>query len=257
MYARLPRPVVRVLRLLAAVFALAALPAPAHQGTSHGGAADVASPVEMTGRVDVITVRDRATGSDLRFPVLALPDGHRVRLDNAGTAAVGTLLTVTGTLQRQTLTAHALRSPAPGAAGAIAPKSSARGTLAGTLRMFHVDYPDGRSDYGFSLVPDAGKSNIVDLGTSLPIANGTRATIAGPVNAAGYIEVDTIEVDAPSAGPATTALAPFTPLAVNTGYTVVPLQFPNNAAAPFTYGSVPFSVATIQTNVFGAAVVAV
>lgn len=251
---RLSRPAARALRLLAAVAALTAAPAFAHQGVAHGTpTAEAATQVEMTGRTDVITVRDRATGNTQRFPVLALPDGRRVRLENAGAAAAGTPLTVTGTLQRQTLTVQSMRSPTGSAVVAISPRSSARAQLEGTLRMFHVDYPDGRSDYGFSLVPDAGKANIVDLGTSLPIANGTRATIAGPVNAAGYIEVDTIEVDAAPATPATGAIAPFTPLAVTTGYTVVPLQFPSNAAAPFSYGSVPFSVATIQTNVFGAA----
>jgi len=248
------RSAARRLCLVAGLAALVALPALAHQGVTHEpGAADAAVKVEMTGRVDVITVRDKATGAAQRFPVLALPDGRRVRLENAAAAAPGTLLTVSGTLERQTLTAQALRSPAPGAAGAIAPKSAGRGQLAGTLRMFHVDYPDGHSDYGFSLVPDHGKSNIVDLGTSLPIANGARATISGPVNARGYIEADTIEVEAAPAGPIVSALAAAAPAAVTTGYTVVPLQFPSNTTAPFTYGSAPSTIATIQGNVFGAA----
>lgn len=243
----------RTLCRLAGIATLAALPAFAHEGAAHDTAAAASTPVEMTGRVDVITVRDRATGATRHFPVLALPDGRHVRLENAATAAAGSLLTVTGILQRQTLTAQALRSPAPGAAGAIKPKSAGRGEANGTLRMFHVDYPDGHSDYGFSLVPDEGRSNIVDLGTTLPIANGARAKISGPIDADGYIEADTIEVDAPVAGPTMSALTTATPAAVTTGYTVVPLQFPNNAVAPFTYGGTPSTIATIQANVFGAA----
>ncbi len=250
----LPAFAVRVLRALAWLAALAAWPALAHQGVTHATAAvEALASVEMTGRVDAIAVRDRATGATQRFPVLALPDGRRVRLDNAGTVAPGTLLTVTGILTRQTLTAQSLRSPAPGATGAIAPKSAGRGEATGTLRMFHVDYPDGHSDYGFALVPDHGRTNIVDLGTSLPIANGARATISGPVNADGYIEVDTIEVEAATAGPTPSTLALATPAAVTTGYTVVPLQFPSNATAPFIYGTPPITIATIQGNVFGAA----
>jgi hypothetical protein len=233
---------------------VAPLPALAHGGSAHDESATAASMSTMTGRVDAITVTVRATGTAQRFPILALADGRRVRLENATAAAAGTELTVTGRLQGKVLTAESLASPAA-AGGTVAPRSLARGELTGTLRMFHVDYPDGHSEYGYALIPDAGGVNIVDLGTTLPLANGARATIAGPVRAGGYIEVDTIVLDAApeTSLPGANAMTSATPAAVTTGYTVVPLLFPTNTTAPFTYGSPPVTIATIQTNVFGAA----
>ena len=85
------------LRLAALLAALAAWPAAAHNGVVHDTAAtEAGSVVEMTGRVDAVTVRHGATGTTQRFAVLALPDGRRLRLDNAAKAAAGTQLTVSG-----------------------------------------------------------------------------------------------------------------------------------------------------------------
>ena len=246
--------------LAAAIVALGTVPlaARAHQEGAPAAAAKAApaKAADFTGRIVTVVVTDSATGRVAGYPFLALPDGTRYRLDHTGAVADGAPVTVRGTLAGRMLVAERVRTLAP---AAPAPKAAiARADLTGTLRVFHVDYPDGTSEFGYTLVTDAGRQNVVDFGRPLPgIDNGARAKVSGPVDARGHVSVDTIELlpPAPVAAPPATAATTTTPQAVTTGYTVIPLKYPNNAAAPFTYNADPASwpIATINTTVLGAA----
>ena len=256
------RPVRPLTHLLAALgMAAALLPGAllAHQGADHASAlaaakaGDTATPAQVQGRVGAIVVTNRMTAQQHVHPVLEATNGTRYLLKNAGALPTGATAAVTGRVDGQVLWSESTRTlAAPPAKSAVQ-----RATLTGTLRMFHVDYQDGRpAEFGYSLVPDSGKQNIVEFGTLLPmLENGMRATVAGPVNAQGYIAVDTIDILAPPVvkPPRVTANGAGPPVGVTTGYLTMPLQYPNNAAAPWTYNAAPFTVATITTNVYGAA----
>ncbi len=256
------RPVRPLTHLLAALgMAAALLPGAllAHQGADHASAlaaakaGDTATPAQVQGRVGAIVVTNRMTAQQHVHPVLEATNGTRYLLKNAGALPTGATAAVTGRVDGQVLWSESTRTlAAPPAKSAVQ-----RAALTGTLRMFHVDYQDGRpAEFGYSLVPDSGKQNIVEFGTLLPmLENGMRATVAGPVNAQGYIAVDTIDILAPPVvkPPRVTANGAGPPVGVTTGYLTMPLQYPNNAAAPWTYNAAPFTVATITTNVYGAA----
>ena len=246
--------------LPAALAALAALPlaAVAHQDGAHAPAtkAAAAPAAEYAGRIVTVVVADSATGRVAGYPFLVLADGTRYRLENAAAATDGAPVTVTGRLAGRTLVVQRTRSTAP--AGPTPKSTVPRADLTGTLRVFHVDYPDGTSEFGYSLVTDTGRQNVVDLGRPLPgIDNGARAKVSGPVDARGHIAVDTIELlpPAPVATPPVSGATNVTPQAVTTGYTVIPLKYPNNTVAPFTYNADPASwpIATINTTVLGVA----
>ena len=246
--------------LSAALAVIAALPlaVAAHQESAHAPAAKAAPApaAEFAGRIVTVVVADTATGRIAGYPFLALADGTRYRLDNAGAVSDGAPVAVTGRLAGRTLVVERLRSTPP--AGPAPKSTAARADLTGTLRVFHVDYPDGTSEFGYTLITDAGRQNVVDFGRPLPgIDNGARAKVSGPVDARGHVDVDTIELlpPAPVAAPPVSAATNVTPQAVTTGYTVIPLKYPNNTAAPFTYNTDPASwpIATINTTVLGAA----
>ena len=256
----LRRPAPPLTRLLAALCVAAALlPGAllAHQGVDHASAPPTATPsaaakpAQVQGRVGMIVVTSRVTGRQQVQPVLEASNGTRYLLKNADTLPSGATVAVTGRADGQVLWSESTRTlAAPAAKSAVQ-----RGTLTGTLRMFHIDYDDGRpAEFGFALVTDAGKQNIVEFGTSLPmLENGMRATIAGPENAQGYIAVDSIEILAPPAvkPPPAKASVADAPAGVTTGYLTMPLQYPNNGAAPWTYNAEPFTVGSITTNVYG------
>ena len=246
--------------LPAALAALAALPlaAVAHQDGAHAPAtkAAAAPAAEYAGRIVTVVVADSATGRVAGYPFLVLADGTRYRLENAAAATDGAPVTVTGRLAGRTLVVQRTRSTAP--AGPTPKSTVPRADLTGTLRVFHVDYPDGTSEFGYSLVTDTGRQNVVDLGRPLPgIDNGARAKVSGPVDSRGHVAVDTIELlpPAPVATPPAVPATNVTPQAVTTGYTVIPLKYPNNTSAPFTYNADPASwpIATINTTVLGVA----
>ena len=225
----------------------------AHDNVAHPAPNAAAAASELTGRVETVTVIDRDSGVRRQFPMLAVASGPRYRLENAGAAPTGVLVTATGRVQGHTMVVDRFRS-APQAA-AVAPKSAQRESLTGIIRVFHIDYADKTSEYGYTLAGDNGRRNIVDLGEPPPgVENGARATISGPLDAYGYIRADTIEILAPPS-PATThgAATTVTAQATTTSYAVAPLKFPTNTATPFTYNADPFTISAMNTTVFGAA----
>jgi hypothetical protein len=254
------RPLARAFAALCAAFVLLPMAAQGHQGADHRTAASALAPaadaksVTIEGRVGAIVVTHRMKGEPHRYPVLEVADGERFLLRNAGTVLTGATVAVTGRAETRVLYSDSVRSMAAAAMPKAAPQ---RAVLTGTLRMFHIDYVDGRpAEFGYSLVTDAGRTNIVDLGALLPaLENGARATISGPADARGYITVDTIEILGPPAPKPKASAAAGPPQAVTTGYTVVPLKYPTNGAAPFTYNADPgaWPIPTITTTVLGAA----
>ncbi|MEO8751346.1 MAG: Ig-like domain repeat protein [Casimicrobiaceae bacterium] len=255
-----PRPSTRLIVTLA--IALTALPiaAPAHQGVAHGtngASADApsaaAQPMQVEGRVGAIVVTNRLTGRTQRYAVLQPASGDRFLLRNADALPEGASVAITGRADGQVLYSEAVRSLAAAPALKAAVQ---RSEVTGTLRMFHVDYTGKAPEYGYSLISDAGRTHIVDLGVLLPtLENGMRATVSGLADANGYITVDTIDILAPPAPkpPVATSGTTVTPQVVTTQYIALPLKYPNNAVAPFTYAADPFTIASIDTSVFGGA----
>ncbi|MFO1324516.1 MAG: Ig-like domain repeat protein [Burkholderiales bacterium] len=230
------------------------LPALAHQGGDHSAThAGSAAATELTGRIETVTVIDRAAGTSAAYSMLAIANGARYRLENIGAGNAGTLVTVTGRVSAHTLVADRVRG-AQAQPAAVTPKASVRGQRTGTIRVFHVDYPDGTSEFGYDLRDGTGRGNVIDLGTPLPgVENGARATVSGPIDARGYISVDTIEILS-SPMPATNApMAKATAAAVTTSFATAPLNTPTNGAAPWSYNADPFTIASITSSVYGAA----
>jgi hypothetical protein len=238
------------------LFALAGASATAllaHDNVVHPAPDATAAATELTGRIETVTVIDRETGITRQFATLAVSSGPRYRLENAGAAPTGVIVTATGRLRGHTMVVDSIRS-AP-AQASIAPKSAVRESLTGTIRVFHIDYADQTSEYGYTLAGDNGRNNIVDLGVPPPgVENAARATISGPLDAYGYIRADTIEILAPPS-PATThgAATTVTAQATTTSYAVAPLKFPTNSASPWTYNADPFAISAINSSVFGVA----
>jgi len=205
-----------------------------------------------TGRVDTLTVIDRTAGLACRYPRLQLADGTRVQLEGVALPPDGAYVSVTGHLAHRTLVAELVQSTSePASLARAAPN---RGRLEGTLRVFHVDYPDGTAEYGYALRTDDGRGNIVSFGRPpASIDNGMRAVISGPVNDRGYVSVDTIEITGPPAAATPAAQVNGAPMAATTGYTVVPLKYPSSTSAPWSYNADPasWSVAAITSAVFG------
>lgn len=227
-------------------------PAPAAAPSGDAARAAPSAPLRAyTGRVDTLTVIDRTVGLAWRYPRLLLADGTRVQLEGLQLPPDGSYVTVTGRLADRTLSAELVQAATDPASMARA--AVTRGQLEGTLRVFHVDYPDGTAEYGYALRTANGRGNIVALGhPPASIDNGARAVVSGPVNERGYISVDTIEITAP---PAATkpALADSTAALGTTKYTVMPLKYPSNTSAPWTYNADPgsWSIAAIQSAVLG------
>ena len=231
----------------------------AHQGVARDATAsatapsEAAQPVQVEGRVGAIVVTNRLTGSTQRYAVLQPAGGERYLLNNAGALPDGANVAITGRADGRVLYSDAVRSLASAPAAKAAPQ---RRELTGTLRMFHIDYIGKPPEYGYSLVTDAGRAHIVDLGALLPtIENGMRATVSGPADASGYVSVDTIDILAlptPKSPPVGTS-TDVTPQVVTTQYIALPLKYPNNTVTPYTYGADPILISSITSSVFGGA----
>ncbi len=243
--------------LLAMVMGFAgASEAGAHGSEAHpqrDATPSAASTAEFSGVVQTLTVVDRASGRTYRYPQLLLDDGRRVQLAGVTTPAEGASVVATGRLQQHRLQAQSVRVDGTTNA-AVRRADGPRRSLEGTLRVFHVDYPDGTDDYGYALRASTGEQNVVDLGRPpAAIDNGAAAIVSGATDARGYIVVDTIEITAtPTMSNA--AFAKSGEVAATTqGYTVFPLKYPANTAAPWTYNADPgsWSIPTITSAVFG------
>ena len=248
------------LRLLAIAAALAAMPVAAHHVSTPTAVATApgpnASDVALAGTVNEIVVEDRVAGTTRHFPIFVASDGRRFTLNGAGAAGLlpGDNVVVSGTADGRSLFPDSVDFVTGGAAAATTAKPVAGTTLEGILRLGHADNFDGTpSEFFFAVVTDDGRHVRVALATLLGVLeNGMRVSVSGDMLAPGEIAPTGIVILAPAsaaamAGPITNG-AP-----VTTSYIVIPIKFPTNAAAPFTYGADPFTPAALATAVFGAA----
>jgi hypothetical protein len=122
----------------------------------------------------------------------------------------------------------------------------------GLLRLGHADWFDGNpSHFFYSIVASDGHQWPLDVAAELnTLAPGMHVSASGTAGADGTIAVQQITILAPPPPEAAmaTAAAP-----VTTSYIVLPVKFPTNAAAPWTYAADPFTTASLNTAVFGVA----
>ncbi len=252
------------LAVLALAWTLAASVAPralAHGDHDSGSGRSAASAsavltsatAEYAGTVETLTVVDRATDRTYRYQRLLLDDGRRVNLDGVTAPAEGTQISVTGRLDRHRLRGESLRLRGQ-TASAGPPPSRTRESLEGTLHVFHIDYPDGTDDYGYTLRTRSGRQNVVALGRPpTSVENGAHAIVSGAADARGHIAVDRIEITGAPSAPLAKSGASGGASAVTRGYTVFPLKYPSNGGAPWTYNADPanWSIASITNAVLG------
>ncbi len=252
----------RWLRLaVVATSALALLPAAAHNVATDKVAIEApagAKAMQVQGRIDQIVVDNRITQETRVFKVLEAGDGQRYLLrTQVGIPALGTAVAVAGRAASQVMFAdsvRALSAAEKAGSGLKTAPATTPGERTGILRQFHMDFPDGTSQFGFSLVPDSGRRTLVDLGYQLGVLqNGMRATVYGAVNPSGYLQVERILILAPPDETPKTELGDHRKdLAyLTSNYMVLPLKYPTSVG-PAVYPADPATIAAVKSIVFGA-----
>jgi hypothetical protein len=210
--------------------------------------------VSLQGIADEIVVDNLVSGGSRRFPVLAADDGRRFVLvgQDADTFRLGAVVKVIARQEGLALFAESLQSTGSGESRPALPKAAVPATtFTGVLRLGHADNFDGTpSEFFFALETADGQFTRVELATLLGVlTNGMRVTITGRVASTGEIAPDRIAIEAlPKTASVVSAAA------ATMGYIVLPIKFPTNAAAPWTYGADPFTPAALNTAVFGPSV---
>jgi hypothetical protein len=121
----------------------------------------------------------------------------------------------------------------------------------GTLRLGHIDYTDRPSEFFFAVFSVDGAHRQLPGAELLgALANGMEVSAFGSVDANGTFVVEHIVVHRH----ADVALAGIhTKAAATHSLFIVPVKFPSNRTAPFTYPADPFTTASLNTAVFAAA----
>ena len=210
--------------------------------------------VTVSGYVDEIVVENRVLGVEQRYRVLIGDDGMRYLVSGGADVLLttGAGYVLSGRANGKMLyaeTAHQttsfdIRRTAVAAQPAV--------TIAGQLRLGHADNFDGTpSEFFYAIVGDSEQRPIV-LGALLEgLTNGAPATVTGRVGDDGQIFADRVVILGPP-DLKTNADAALQAATVTTGYLVMPIKFPTNTTAPFTYGADPFTPASLSAAVFGA-----
>lgn len=201
------------------------------------------------GYVASIVVEDRISGTEQRYAVLVTDDGTRYLLQGALASSLrdGAAYAVDGrTSGAQLFVDDARMTEAADARGA-ADAAKASLTVDGVLRLGHADNFDGTPSNFFYAVTNDAEQRWVTFGTLLDgFENGMPAQVTGHMLDDGAFFADRIivlEAAPPKAPPAVAG-------AVNTSYIVIPVKFPTNAAAPFTYNADAFTVASLRSAMF-------
>ena len=244
----------RYLRFIAIAAFAFAIPAAAHHDAESASTPRVPRPgaetVTVNGYSDQIVVEDLMSGHSQRFP---LPDGRRwTPLSSCRTLAdrlaTGATIKVTARQDGQALFADSVETVRSNDSRHAFAKAARASSFEGTLRLGHADNFDGTpSEFFFALESADGRMTRVELATMLGVLrNGMRVTIDGRLAATGDLVADRIAIEA------VPNVALMVSAAVTTkGYIVLPIKFPTNAAAPWTYGADPFTPAALNTAVFG------
>lgn len=244
-----------------ATSAMLLLPVAAHNVATDKVATEApagAKAMQVQGLINQIVVDNRITHETRVFKVLETADGQRYMLrTQAAVPAAGTAVHVAGRAASNVMFADSVRglsAAEKAGSGLKAAPATTPGERTGTLRQFHMDFPDGTSQFGFSLVPDSGRRTLVDLGYQTGmLQNGMRATVYGPVNANGYLQVERIVLLAPPEPTPKSELGDhrkdFAYLTSN--YMVLPLKYPTSLG-PAVYPADPATIAAVQSLMFGA-----
>ena len=235
----------------------AGLPAIAHHVDKVEPPRRSASPTDpiasRTGFVASIVVENRIARTEQRYGVLVTQDGTRYLLQGAmaGTLQDGAAYAIKGrTNGDQFFVDEAtLTSKTDAAAAADAARPSV--TVDGTLRLGHADNFDGSPSNFFYAVTNDKEQRWVTFGTLLDgFENRMPARVTGHMLDDGSFFADRIIV----LGPAEPKAAPEAIASVvTTSYLVIPVKFPTNTTAPFTYNADPFTVASLSSAVFAPA----
>jgi hypothetical protein len=254
-----PEPLAMLTRCLRffAVSALAALavsvPVAAHHpGDGQVAATDVAgvATVTLTGTVDQLVVVDRVNATTQRYPILRQGDGSKVALRGDAVQAIeaGAHVAVTGSQTGTMFTVSGVES------GAAQPRSAqvskaARAQVAGKFMVAHADnFETGTSQFFYQVFDEQG--GVTDI--AMPFLPGSLAT-GMQVVVDGTLAFDGTRIDPDSIS----ILSTFTPSAATatTNYLVIPIKFPisgaGTLASPWVYNADPFTVASLNTAVFG------
>jgi hypothetical protein len=203
----------------------------------------------VKGYVTSIVVEDRISGTEQRYGVLVADDGTRYLLQGAlaSTLRDGAAYAVDGRTSGAQLFVDDARMTGAADARGAADAAKASVTVEGVLRLGHADNFDGTPSRFFYAVTNDTEQRWVTFGTLLDgFENGMPAQVTGHMLDDGAFFADRIivlEATPPKAPPAGTG-------AVNTSYIVIPVKFPANAAAPFTYNADPFTVASLRSAMF-------
>lgn len=199
-----------------------------------------------SGLVSTIVVENRVDGTRQEYAALFADDGSRYLLQGAPAASLraGASYAIDGRLNGQQLYVDGSRA----IQGSTAKAAARTLTVDGVLRLGHADNFDGTPSSFFYAVTNDKEQRWVTFATLLDgLENGMPATVSGHMLDDGTFFADEIVVTGP--GLDASPKAPVTS-AVTTSYIVIPVKFPTNAAAPFTYNADPFTVASLRSSMF-------
>jgi len=220
-------------------------------GTPAAPAASAAS-VSVSGFVSETTIDNRVTGTSSRVLVLHADDGSRRVLFGAAASPLraGASYVVTGRANGQALFVDSTRMTAGADVRADRLATSPLVSVDGTLRLGHADnFDGGPSEFFYAIVASDAQYRLSGATLVDGLENGMTGTATGHVADDGELVADRIVIM--TGGVARAKVTPdASPL--TTSYIVLPIKFPTNAAAPFTYNTDPFTIASINTAVFGA-----
>ncbi len=218
----------------------------------------------VRGRVDQVIIENKVSGSTTTSPVLVDADGHRYALSGRGAAAMASVLTpgnevaVSGKIENNALFPDSALNVPSSAGAKVTTRTAASTTVDGVLRLGHSDNFDGSpSSFFYAVVSDDGKQQLMlDVAAEMDgLANGMRVSVTGHSGIEGVFAAQRIVVISEPAGERPNGTPPPQTAAaggVLANYLVIPIKFPTNAAAPWTYNADPFTPAALNTAVFGA-----
>lgn len=207
--------------------------------------------VALSGYVTELVVDNRVAGTVTRYPVLVADDGQRLVLKDPAAAALatGSGVAVAGRVLNQSLFVTSAQTTAARDARYDAARKPTR-DYSGTLELAHWDnFDGGPSGYIYSVAGAGGSVNLL-LGTALPeLARGSQVTVTGQLEADEFVFAERIVILAPPPPDAksrvTPKIGPFTNQVL-----VIPVKFPTNTTAPYTYGADPWTIAQLTSTVF-------
>jgi M6 family metalloprotease-like protein len=203
------------------------------------------------GIVRKVTVDDTTTGVTRDYRLLALPDGTTRLLQGnaADSLEAGAQYVIQGTSHgKYVQAASAVRTAQTSAKMTVTVAPIA---VDGTLRMGHIDYTGAPSEYFYAVFSADGHSKRLPGAEMLDaLQNGMEVSVYGSVDNEGALAVERIVIHRHAAIAATNAIR--AKAASSHTLFIVPVKFPTNNSAPFVYPAEAFSVAALDTAVFGA-----